>query len=336
MFSLRRIIYGKAIYPKMWKIHGAGISGSYLFNRLKNEGIPVSIWDPKIQNFYIPCGFATNRNRIKPYLEKSGIDLEDIQMSSDERVTIEGNNFPPLVLDSTDICTIDKMKFESLLLQGIDPQKKTDVAGSDYHVDATGISRSLLPKPAMDKHMFAIEKVCDQSPYDNFYFYFFPRGRGYFWSFPVGDHFHIGAGGIDLIEVRERLSSFQGLRILSRNIRMRPIMENIHYGNVVGIGESIGYISPLLGEGIIPGLESAEILANSILTRNSFEEIVIDYEKGVNISMRKFQKLAMLVENIQSSKVFTMENIGALRIALSEAKNFGINIKLLRVLRHFL
>ncbi len=336
MFSLRRIIYAKAVYPNMWKIHGAGISGSYLFNRLKNEGIEVSISDPKISNFYIPCGFATNRKRIKPYLEKSGIDMEGIQTSSDERVTIEGNNFPPLVLDSTDICTIDKMMFEALLLQGIEPEKKTDVTGSDYHVDATGISRSLLPAPARDKRMFAIEKVCDRSPYDNFYFYFFPKGRGYFWSFPVGDHFHIGAGGIDLMEVRGSLSSFQGLRLLSRNIRMGPIMENIHYGNVVGIGESIGYISPLLGEGIIPGLESAEMLASSILKGNSFEEILMDYEKQVNVSLRKFQKLATLVENIQASKVMTMENIGALRLALSEAKNFGINIKLTKVLRHFL
>jgi Dehydrogenases (flavoproteins) len=320
----------------MWEIHGAGISGAYLFRRLRSEGVEVAITDPKISNFYIPCGFATNRIRISSYLKRIGIDIHNIEASSDESVTIEGNNFPPLDLDSTDICTIDKMKFESLLLQGVAPDRNAGDMRYGYHVDATGISRAFLPHPERDKRMFAIEKVCDHSPHHNFYFYFFPGGRGYFWSFPVGDHYHIGAGGIDLDEVRGRLWGFNGSRILSRNIRMAPIMTNIHHGNIVGVGESIGYISPLLGEGIIPGLESAEMLAECILRGDAFEEIVLDYEKRVLVSMRKFEKLAKLVENIQSSKVMALENLTAVRIALSEAKNFGINIKLSKVLRHFL
>ncbi len=37
-------------------------------------------------------------------------------------------------------------------------------------------------------------------------------------------------------------------------------MGNIVNGSIIGVGESIGYISPLLGEGIVPALESAEKL----------------------------------------------------------------------------
>ncbi len=320
----------------MWEIHGAGIAGSYLFNRLKASGIDVTIRDPKINNFYIPCGFATNRKRIIPYLNRLEIKLSDIQQSSEESVTIEGNNFPPLLLDKTDICTIDKMKFESLMLMGNDVIRERGKSNSGNHVDATGISRAFLPVPAHDKRMFAIEKVCTNSPHSSFYFYFFPKGRGYFWSFPVGDHYHIGAGGINLEEVKSSLSGFTGIRTLSRNIRMQPILENIYSGNVVGVGESIGYISPLLGEGIIPGLESAELLAQSILHTDSFEEAVVQYTNKVIKPMREFRKLSKLVENIQFSRVLAVENILSLRLALKEARNFGIGIKLSKVLKHFL
>ncbi len=320
----------------MWEIHGAGVAGSYLYNRLDSEGFEVRIKDPKVENYYIPCGFASNSSRLKPYLSKAGIDFESIVLDQGRGVTIEGHKFPPFKVDESDICTIDKMGMENQFLKWKLPERNGRMDASGYHIDATGITRAFLPKPMNDTRMFAIEKICKTSEHDDFYFYFFPRGTGYFWSFPIKDGFHIGAGGINLGEVKRYLEPHAAEKTVSRNIRMSPILENIVSGNVIGVGESIGYISPVLGEGIVPALESAEILFQIIRRESDFKEISLSYEREVTKKLQTYRRISELVKNVQNSKVFTLGNILTMRSALKEVKNFGINLSIRKIMGHFL
>ena len=45
-------------------------------------------------------------------------------------------------------------------------------------------------------------------------------------------------------------------------------------GNIVGVGESIGTVFPLLGEGIIPSMECADILVDNV-------DNIAEYERQV-------------------------------------------------------
>ena len=320
----------------MWNIAGAGIAGSYLFGRMRNEGYDVRIFDPKIKDFYIPCGFATNRNLLAPYLSNLNIEFDQILEAQDNIVEIAGNNFEPIEAENTGLCTVNKMKMEQLM-SGEEVLHSTCPLNQDQPViDATGVSRFYLPASGKDKKMFAIEKVCRKSEYKGFYFYFFPEGRGYFWSFPLGDRYHMGAGGINLEEVKDHLEKYEAVRTVSRMIRMRPIKENITSGNILGVGESIGYISPLLGEGIIPALESAEALFQSMKKSDDIGEISIIYQNRISKRMKEFERIANLVENIQSGRVFMSSNILAVRLAMNEMRKFGFSISFRKILSHFL
>jgi hypothetical protein len=319
-----------------WKIGGAGVAGSYLFGRMKASGFDVEIYDPKRPNFYIPCGFATNRNSIDPYLKKLSISFDEIAEVDTGRIWISGNNFEKTEFLQNGLSTINKMKMELLMRGGMPYQRGMINDRNSVILDCTGISRAYLGKVQSDQTMFAIEKVCKSSPYDGFYFNFFRRGRGYFWSFPLGDRYHIGAGGVDLGEVRSYLAQFNGTSILSRKIRMAPTIGEIISGNVIGIGESIGYISPLLGEGIVPAIENAEKFFNIVSSTEDIHEISIKYTDSVMKRMQNFKLISTLVSNIQSGKTLTAGNIMAARHAMKELKNFGIKPDYLKILRHFL
>ena len=61
----------------MIKIAGLGISGTYLYHRLKNAGFDVSAYDPRKEKYYIPCGYATNEFKISEYMSRINMDFED-------------------------------------------------------------------------------------------------------------------------------------------------------------------------------------------------------------------------------------------------------------------
>jgi flavin-dependent dehydrogenase len=320
----------------LWIIAGAGVAGSYLFSRMRQDGFSVTLYDPKFKGHYIPCGFATNSKLIEPYMMKAGIDLDQIIESRDDHVTLAGNNFKDIEVGSSGICTVNKMKMEELLNSGAATRSRPDDISGNTVVDCTGVSRYYLGKAEGDKKMYAIEKLVKKSPYSGFYFYFFPKGRGYFWSFPLKDGFHIGAGGIDLQEVKSFTDKVEGVRTMSRQIRMTPLMDFIWKGRTIGTGESIGYISPLLGEGIVPAMECSEQLFQSIKKTDDLESIKFAYKSKIESRMKQFKKLANLVTNIQEGKVVTISNLVSIRLALKELNKFGINVKAREILGHFL
>ena len=156
-----------------WKIGGAGVAGSYLFGRMKASGFDVEIYDPKRPNFYIPCGFATNRNSIDPYLKKLSISFDEIAEADTGRIWFSGNNFEKTEFLQNGLSTINKMKMELLMRGGMPYQRGMINDRNSFILDCTGISRAYLGKVQSDQTMFAIEKVCKSSPYDGFYFNFF-------------------------------------------------------------------------------------------------------------------------------------------------------------------
>jgi flavin-dependent dehydrogenase len=317
----------------MIRIAGLGISGLYLYWRLKNDGFDVSGYDIKKDDFYIPCGYATNENIMKGYMDVIGVDFQKYVLSRAKNITFSGNNFQEKHLESSGLCTFDKNQLEkdesnNLKILPIDKQNK------DMIVDATGITRAYLGKSKNDRQYYSLEYLTDQSDHRDFYFYFFKGGRGYFWSFPLGNKYHVGAGSLSIADLNTVRKSIP-LKITSRNIRMVPLFDSMSRENIIGIGEAIGTVSPITGEGIIPSLRSAELLFQCIKKYDK-EELLNAYTKAISKEFGYYYKLSRLIFNIRSGKIINPTNIYAIKYVKRTVNDFGIKLDILPFLKHFI
>jgi flavin-dependent dehydrogenase len=91
--------------------------------------------------------------------------------------------------------------------------------------------------------------------------------RGYFWYFPLDNgKGYMGAGDLDkkyygIKEFFKQHLEAKVIKKIGRPIRLAPPkrMEPFNSRNVIGVGESIGCVFPMLGEGIIPSLLCCKI-----------------------------------------------------------------------------
>jgi len=317
-------------------IGGLGISGSYLMRRLKDSGFQVTGFDPKVPDYYIPCGYATNIKKLRPYMKKIGIDADRYILSRSSKITFSGYNFKPVEFRSKGLCTIDKNRLEKDMVHGLKTKREIISGQYDLVVDATGVSRYYLGKPSSDLLMPAREYLTDSAPHHDFYFHFFQGGRGYYWEFPLGDHYHIGSGAVDLNTLDSSLKPIPHLRVTGRKIRLKPLFDQISNGNVVGTGESIGTVSPITGEGIIPSLKSAEILFQCLRRVDDLEEVKIRYSDEIMKNFRPYLELYRLLIKVQRGEDFNFKDLKAALLARKDLRNFGIDFKVTRVIGHFL
>ncbi|WMT52234.1 MAG: NAD(P)/FAD-dependent oxidoreductase [Ferroplasma sp.] len=315
------------------RIAGLGISGLYLYWRLKNDGFDVTGFDIKKEKFYIPCGYATNENIMQKYMSLINIDFEKYVFSRANQITFAGNKFDDRILDPSGLCTFDKNKLEEDGRNSIEISKINRNKGG-LIIDATGISRSYLGKSPGDSQYFTLEYLTDSSDHRDFYFYFFEGGRGYFWSFPLGNRYHIGAGSLSKADL-DTVRKYIPVRITSRNIRMSPQFSYIQNGNVIGVGEAIGTVSPITGEGIVPSLRSAEILYECI-KKYGIEDAGNAYRHRIMDEFGYYYRLSRLVSNIQAGRILNLSNIAAIKYVKKTVNEFGIRLEILSFIRHFI
>uniref|UniRef100_UPI000780AD78 NAD(P)/FAD-dependent oxidoreductase n=1 Tax=Acidiplasma cupricumulans TaxID=312540 RepID=UPI000780AD78 len=302
----------------MIKIAGLGISGLYIYTRLKNSGFDVSAFELKKPDHYIPCGFATNINIIKKYADNINIDFDKYVMSYAKDITFSGNNFAGRHLASKGLVTFDKNKFENDIIKSINYEKsiiKTENR-DNIIIDATGISRYYIKQTTGDDKYYTIEYLTENSDFKDFYFYFLPQGRGYFWSFPLGNgRYHVGVGSKNMQDL-SMINKYKRIRITGRNIRMKPLFSAISNDNIIGIGEAIGTVSPLTGEGIIPSLKSAEILFQAFKKYNDLESLKDEYERNIKKEFYYYNILYRFVKNVQENRIINYNTLKANKIYL--------------------
>ena len=317
-------------------IGGLGISGSYLIKRLHDSGFEVTGFDPKVPDYYIPCGYATNINKLRPYMKKIGIDADKFVLSRSAKVTFSGHNFKPVEFGSRGLCTIDKNALEKSMVGAMKTRREIITGRHDLIVDATGVSRYYLGKPSSDLLMPAREYLTDSADHQDFYFHFFEGGKGYYWEFPLGDHFHIGSGAVDLDVLDSSLRPVPHLRVTGRKIRLKPLFDQVSNGNVIGIGEAIGTVSPITGEGIIPSLKSAEILFQCLRKYDDLEEVRAKYSVEILKNFGPYLDLYSLLTKVQKGENLHFQDLKAALLARKDLRNFGTDFKVTKVARHFL
>ncbi len=271
-------------------IAGAGIAGGYLAKLLGQKGISADIYDGMDHDTRCrcrSCGWGVPAG-IEPYLAEVGLDFNDYLLES-----MPSMNFDDLVA-TTPLCTLDKPRLirdftrdARLNKQNLGPDEAGDY---DIVVDATGITRAFLPPCRSDltlptlQHRVVVEPLGSERLGPGVYGNIIP-GLGYLWVFPLGDAvYHIGIGGIGLDCLDTLLDrfysdlsgnfSFTFLCSCGGTVRVASpyystpfsVTRNRKDGSpqvIVGIGESIGTVTPFTGEGIIHSLECVKMFVDS-------------------------------------------------------------------------
>ncbi|KAA8923055.1 NAD(P)/FAD-dependent oxidoreductase [Thermoplasma sp.] len=311
-------------------IKGLGISGLYLYERLRQGGFNVSGFDIKRPDFYIPCAYATNLYLMKPFMSKIGVDFEEYVFHHAESIILAGERGMSVEFRSAGLVTFDRNRLQMDLMGGIAMKNDQD---ADIVVDATGISRYYLGRDPGDITYYTKEYLTDRSSHDDFYFLFLERGNGYLWEFPLDKgHFHVGVGS-RVYDDLHRIDQQERIKITGRKIRMKPLFESARRGNIVGIGEAVGTVSPLTGEGILPSIESAELLYDLISHGSDPDEVIRSYTKKLRDRFSSYYQLSEFVERVQAGNLLRPSNLRYAGPISREMKHFGIDFSLVKAVR---
>ena len=274
-------------------VAGLGVAGSYLVNRLSEKHEVVGFERQRFDVFNAVCAWGTSRHELGRLLLPTGLDFEDYVLHEGKTMHVDLGS-SELKIPLIGLVTYDKHQLELDLVKGRDvrygvraTKEKLIDDGFDMIIDATGFHRDLLPKLAKDEYIPCIEykmKYNPKTPVDDFYIRPFGDDSGYLWYFPLeeGAAF-VGAGDyrkkhVEYTHTYNEKNPGEVVKRIGRPIRFLPpkLCEPFYEGRVVGVGESIGTIFPILGEGIIPSLQCANIFLETLPDFKKYRRRVLD------------------------------------------------------------
>lgn len=258
--------------PLRIAIAGAGTTGAYAYRLLTHWGVPVDIYgrDCRTACGINPCAWGTSRDFLD-LVRAAGLDPEKYVLQATDHVWMENVRIPG------DLFTFDKPGLiQDLLQDAIVNRAPLDVTAYDRVIDATGIARTYLPPIEGDLLLPCIQRRVETSePMENR----IKLGAvGYAWIFPLSRYgYHIGCGslagdpkaylkGLGWAETRGNNPSKKVLCACSGRVRLtgpyasQPFVASHSKPEVWGVGESIGCVAPLAGDGVVPGMKSAQLL----------------------------------------------------------------------------
>ena len=256
-------------------IYGAGLVGSYLYRLLSRSDInQITVLEsqpPHQTRCGInPCAWVTSIG-FKELIADVDLDPEEYILQTFDRMSMNEMNISAIIF------IIDKPKLIADLLVGVDV-KVSPVKNDNFDriIDATGVARAYLPKIDNDIIASCLQyRVYSRKSLDcgiNI------SNLGYAWRFPLSGHeYHIGAGSLKVspeqmlrklgwLDNCDHICSCIGrVRFTSPHYSLpfADVNKGRNHYSIWGVGEAIGCVAPLAGEGIIPGLKSARLLLNN-------------------------------------------------------------------------
>ncbi|MDK2973967.1 MAG: hypothetical protein PWP08_338 [Methanofollis sp.] len=253
-------------------IAGAGAAGSYCARRLLAGGYDIDLYDLPHKNVcgIAPCAWMTTAD-IAPLLAGVGLDYQDYVLRSFSTVRFEDCDLPAVLM------TIDKPRLLSDLRRGMAVlDGSPDLSRYDRVIDATGTARAFLP-PIADDHLCRCVQVRmpvlpSLPPVPSVRYV----TGGYAWSFPLeGGLRHVGClshltDPADLLKGCGFLEDAAGPVICGCRSLLRvtapsgalPCVSSDR--KIWGIGEAIGCVYPIVGDGIVPAFESVRLLLDHL------------------------------------------------------------------------
>ena len=270
---------------------GMGVAGAYLVNRLSKEHDVIGFERMSEESHDSICAWGTTKAAMDELVSKCDLNFEDYLLHDGLNMHVEAgiNSF---AIKLKGLCTYDKIQLIKDMSSSVKvhygeaPSRAVLEQDFDRVVDATGFHRALLPKPKNELWVPTIQyKVkYDKRPLDDFLIRPFPSMTGYFWYFPLENGYaHIGAGDKNRkhVEIVDDFLAKHGGKVLKkvgRPIRLSPpaLCEPFYDGKVVGVGESIGTVYALLGEGIIPSMICADLFVDNVNDLPHYRKLVLE------------------------------------------------------------
>ena len=298
-----------------------------MYRLLKNCSYDVTIFDleHKTNCGINPCAWATSKG-FEELVERTGLNPEDYILHRSDHIWFDEIRIKAYIL------TIDKSKLIKDLL-GDAEIKNCKSSNYDMIIDATGVARAFLPPIPNDliSPCYQYRMVSDEPAEMRIKL----SRVGYVWSFPLSDReFHVGAGSLvmDPIKILKDMgwlqpySSNKGVKCacyskvrLTAPMGSRPFVHD----NIWGIGEAIGCVAPLVGEGIIHGMKSALFLLENI-------DSPVDYERAILREFAWMEKEREVIERLQSGKLI---GLGSALVLQRNTRRMEMNLGLLDAIK---
>ena len=292
-------------------IAGAGMTGAYLYRLLKDGGCEVHLFDRERRGGcgLKPCAWGTTAGFLE-LVEKTGLPAGKYILRRLDHLVMDD------VTIKADLITFDKPRLVKDLLKDAEIRfVPLPMHSFDRVIDATGAARALLPSIEDDIVLECCQYLIEtEEPLEN---RIKLGGIGYAWCFPLaGNLYHVGCGSLlaDPRRILEQLgwlkssSPHYGIKILcscAGNIRLtgphqsQPFVSGGCGDAIWGIGEAIGCVAPLAGDGIVPGMRSVQLLLNTWDKPQLYREAVLNEfrwmkdERGVVDSLRKAERVGL-------------------------------------------
>jgi hypothetical protein len=256
-------------------IAGAGMIGSYLHRLLELQGISSDIYGQAVSHTSCginPCAWGATRP-FRQHVKAVGMDPEKYILKDFKVVNFENVDMRASLLTFDKPLFIRDLRECADVIEGPVPKGKYERI-----IDATGAARAYLPPITNDLLVPCVQYRVKADNADSSRVTILYGNLGYSWIFPLSDtEFHIGAGSL-LADPREtlresgflkpgwkRLCGCSGKVRSTSPLGSRPfIFANPSVEcDVWGVGEAIGAVAPIAGEGIVPGMASARLLVAS-------------------------------------------------------------------------
>lgn len=334
-------------------IAGAGVAGSYLGNMLQKRGHDVEIFEASKKEQHWPvCAWGASKHMLEKFSEQAGLDFARYVFHVGQRLRMELPNDNEEYLDLKGLVTYNKHGWENDLLKDVRVSYGSKVTREtfpfskyDYVIDCTGLHRTLLPKSEEDFLIPAYEYLLENiKGIDEFYVIGYKGAKGYFWYFPLDNgRGYMGAGdvqkkyyGVD--EFFKEHPEAKVVKKIGRPIRLAPPkrMEPFFDGNIIGVGESIGCVFPMLGEGIIPSLICCDIFL-AVLDKSKEKIDFKQYRKRVLDRFDYYDDVYRIVRLKMDGKLSTIRHVNLMmsmyRNMKKEEKRFGFEVSLEKMTR---
>jgi flavin-dependent dehydrogenase len=329
-------------------VAGMGVAGSYLMARLKDSEHEVVGYERNKEQYHDSiCAWGTIKPVLEEFCNKVGVNFDDFLIHDGKTMHVKMNNNVKFDIGLHGLCTYDKLGLiktfikDSNVIYGTAPKLEELEKEYDIIVDCTGFHRCYLPKLKKDFFLPTYEykvEYEDRVPYDDFYIEPFPGMSGYFWYFPLGKRWaHVGAGDYrkNHIKATDDFVKKHGGKIIKtkgRPIRLATpsVCKPFYKGKVVGVGESIGTVYALLGEGIIPSMQCVDIFLDNMHDLAAYEKAV---DKHYKVYDKVFKFVRAKIHHDFNFVKSLPDFIAIFRYMKKNEDRFGMDIKISDLLK---
>lgn len=291
-------------------VAGIGVAGAYLMNRLSSmRDVQVIGFErmPEEQHDAV-CAWATCKNVMSGLAKNCGLNFDDYVLHDGRHMKVDLGDKDHVDLKLKGMVSYDKLKLIRDMIKGTDikygraPRKEELEPDFDLIIDATGFHRNYLPRLQNETWIpcvqYKVRYDNGKEPFDDFYLKAFPSMTGYFWYFPLGNGYaHVGAGDFakshnQFVDEFMRRHKCEVIKKVGRPVRLSPPASCEPFTDArkcIGVGESIGTVFALLGEGIIPATWCADLFVKNMHDLKAYRDAVLEKFKVYSLVFKFVQ-----------------------------------------------